>query len=196
MKNKGLYLISTIGSFILTFIIALATGAVIPTVIAFIPSSLFLARLLPAYGQLIEDSIFQVHKTMKGEYKICQNSLANPEKIMDFYKIKDTRGKISKIEDEAITTFSNLKEKDSKGIKITYITSSQGLTKYMLTKAEKYGYIENLVIKKRKKESRLRTEKMLIGNSANKKKNKVYDFSFQLTDKPRDIKELKKMIKR
>ena len=119
--------------------------------------------------------------------------------MIDFFKIKDTEGRIDKLKDEAITTFTSLKEKDSNGIKITYITNSQGLTKAMLTRAEKYGYIENFQVTPKGKK-RLVAEKLLIGNYKNKKelfaKTRVYDFSFQLTDKERNVKEIKQLIKR
>lgn len=199
MKNqRTLYLISTIGSFVLTLTVALI-GGLIPALIAFIPTSLFLARLLPTYGQLIEDSIFQVQKARKGKLKICQNPLANPEKMIDFFKIKDTEGRIDKLKDEAITTFTSLKEKDSNGIKITYIANSQGLTKAMLTRAEKYGYIENFQVTPKGKK-RLVAEKLLLGNYKDKKelfaKTSVYEMSFQLTDKERTKKDIKQLVKR
>ena len=196
MNNKGLYLISTIGSFVVTLTVALI-GGLIPGLIAFIPTSLFLARLLPSFGQLIEDSIFQVQKARKGKLKICQNPLANPEKMIEFFKIKDTEGRVDKLKDEAITTFTSLKEKNSNGIKITYIANSQGLTKAMLTRAEKYGYIENFQVTPKGKK-RLVAEKLLIGNYKKElfAKTRVYDFSFQLTDKERNVKEIKQLIKR
>ena len=186
--RKTINFIGSVGYFGLLFI-CIGTMISTPVTIPFlvVPTLFCAGRTLPALGQYIGNSIFQIHGNLKGEHKIYQNGMAKPVRMLSCVFSKD-KGK--KISEEAINMFTELERKDLLGNRITYTTTSQSKTKYLLRKAEEVGYIENLKCEPSKCK-RLVIEKIMFGNyKLIKKKEKMYKMSFNLTDKIRDKEEI------
>ena len=158
--------------------------------LALIPTLYFAVNVVPATGQYIKNSIFQVHM----KHKINQNALSKPVRALSCMLSKN---KGEKVTEEAINLFKELDKCDYKGRPIEYKTVSQSKTKYLLKLAERDGYIEDFKCEPSKCKN-LVLEKIIVGNyKMVLKKEKMYKMSFILTDKEikeEDIKRLKYII--
>lgn len=95
---------------------------------------------------------------------------------------------------QAIIGMSKFDREDKEGRILTYSTTSHGITRKTFKKLVELGYIENYQ-EEYKKDSRLIIPKLAFGNTkALNEKVKMYDISFNKTDKQLDIEdpELKK----
>lgn len=196
MKERIINNIKGIGYILLTTISLISIVLAHPcfSILAIAVSIYSIYKAAASFGQPIKNSIFQVHRTLSGEYEISQGSFGKPLRVMSCIEAKDKK---KKIEEEAINAFVELKEKDHRNIKINYITTSQGITKACLQRAEKCGYIENLKIKPEKTKRPLIIEKLVIGNYKTLLKPvRMYDISFNLTDKERNKEEIIKIMKK
>ena len=171
-------------------VVGVMTGS-IPIIIALVPVATISAAKLAddISGNEIDNSIFSV----SSDGKIVQNTLAKP---LRFLKLLGKKNKTEAFNEEAINMFVELKEKDDNGNKIEYSTVSHAYTYKLLKDLENNGYVEDLD-KTYVKESRLFFAKLLMGNSdISNKKRKMYDISFKLTDKERNIEELMNLDKK
>ncbi|MBR4262635.1 MAG: hypothetical protein IKQ35_04665 [Bacilli bacterium] len=152
------------------------------TLVAFIPASKLLDDIK---GNSIKNSIFSVTR----DGKIHQNTLSRPLRFLSLLSKSDKQKQFT---EEALNMFVELDEKDKDGVKKQYHTRSQILTLSLLKKLQKNGYIENLEYKESGK-SRLISERILLGNFKDlfkNKKHKMYDISFNLTDKKRNREDI------
>lgn len=196
MKERIINNIKGIGYILLTTISLISIVLVHPcfSILAFGTFVYSFYNAMAEFGQPIKNSIFQVNRTFSGKYKINQGSFGKPLRMISCIEAKNKK---KKIEEETINAFVELKEKDHRNIKIKYITTSQGITKACLQRAEKYGYIENLDITELKHKRPLITEKLVICNYKTLfKPVRMYKMSFNLTDKQRDKEEIKKIMKK
>ena len=141
-----------------------------------------------AKGNMVKGSVFSAYRSGR----IRQYGLCHPIRILSFVFDKD---KTNRFLDEAITTFTQLKQFDSNDEPMTYNVFSQAMTLQLLRRMEREGYVCNLSYQKAKK-SRLILPKLYMGRLPDfKKKYQMYNISFNLTDKARDFQELRDMIK-
>ena len=179
MKQTFKTLIHTIETLMVAGIIVVSANPII-IALSIMPMLYTSSKLVDDInGNKINNSIFSVSK--KG--KITQNSLAHPFKMLSIAKDKN---KSKRFSEEALEMFTQLNKQNKKNEDITYTTKSQSMTLMLLKQLQSKGFIQNLNYKETKK-SRLLFEKLFMGNLKDiKKKNKMYNISFNLTDVPRD----------
>ena len=171
-------------------LLMVATGNVFVIAAAAIPTLVSASKLIDDIkGNKINDSIFTVYRNGK----IFQNSTAHPLKMLSISRDND---KTKRFTEEALTMFTQLKNKNNKGKEITYTTKSQPMTLFLLRNLQKNGYIKNLESKRAEKK-RLIVEKLFMGNLKDiGKKTQMYKISFNLTDKERNKEDLINIFKK
>ena len=182
-------LIHTLELAICAIAIVLSSNVVIPIVA-------FLAALIPAsklkddlVGNQVKNSIFSV----SSNGKIEQNSLAKPLRMIKLFGKED---KLEEFRKEALNMFLELNKTNKKGEVIEYKTKSHILTYRLLNDLKKAGFIENLK-KEDAGQSRLIMESIGLGNFKkifSGKKTKMFNITFNLTDKERNIENLLELM--
>lgn len=182
------YIVSELGKFLFVSPNILLKILAIPTIIASLTAaSVSASRILPQSGQFIKNSIFQVHE----KNTIYQNSLSHPKRMIANMNAVDKKEAMI---EECLNMFAELKQKDEKGINITYITTSNAMVARGLISLKRAGYIENFK-KEPSKDRALIVEKMMFRNNENMlKKAKMYKMQFTLTDKERNVEEIKQKV--
>lgn len=116
----------------------------------------------------------------KPEHQITQN-IPNLTELIRVAFVKD---KEKMLITQELNFLLGAKRLDDNGEKIKYNTKSQSITRFMLSRAQKSGFIENFE-SVQSGESLLIAEKIMTGNlkGIRRKKTKIFDMSFNLSDK-------------
>lgn len=155
--------------------------SLVPTLLIYFPLGLIPASRLDNIirQNKIGVNLFRVTKSGK----IHQNTFGHP---IHFFKTLKEKDRIKVFVKETSDMFNQLEQFDNKGNLITYKTKSQPLTKKLLKKIEKDGYITNFKYIKAGRSS-LFFEKILFGNIKGLfKRYMKYKMSFNITGKKMD----------
>jgi len=133
------------------------------------------------YGNVIKNSFLINAEGRKIDTKDGTKKVSflyqNPMAFGDFIKSRFTNGKTEFFTARSINALQYLEANKSYG------TVSQPFTLYLLKKAQKLGFIENLTYQKSKVESNLILERLLLGVEKRDKKIQMFDIAFDTTGK-------------
>lgn len=150
-------------------------------------------------GEYIKDSMINVmsnrfySKTFHNkEYRIVQE-FPNPKQLVTASLLKDKTNFLLMQELNFLLGSDTL---DKKGERIKYTTHSQGITKFMLSRLQRAGMIQDFQSEDTKPKA-LMLEKLMLGNAKKGllKKEKMYEMSFSKTDKPITEEAIQKFLK-